>query len=101
MRTMRATGGAKNTKMTACTALVGEITAFYIEPRWQGRGIGRQLMQKLIGSARSRGVTNLQVEADPGATGFYQAMNFKTIGQVPSGSIEGRCLPLKAAKIVY
>ena len=44
--------------------------------------------------AREAGYTSLLIEADPNAVGFYEAMGADRIGEVPSGSLPGRTLPL-------
>lgn len=71
----------------------GEIQAFFIEPDCKRRGIGRRLWRKAAERARALGMKTLYLDADPAAVPFYEALGFATIGEVPSGSIEGRTLP--------
>lgn len=71
----------------------GEIHAFFIDPAWQRRGIGRLLWQKLLERAKESGLVRLYLDADPAAVPFYEALGFEVIGESPSGSIPGRTLP--------
>lgn len=78
------------TDLTNCS---GEIHAFFIDPEWQRKGIGRLLWRKLAERAREAGLTELHLDADPFAVPFYEALGFQVTGEVPSGSIPGRALP--------
>ena len=52
----------------------------------RGRGLGRVLMQQLIGEARDRGATEifLEVRADnPGAQALYRDLGFEQIAERP------------------
>ncbi len=71
----------------------GEVHAFFIDPAWQRKGIGRLLWQKLVERAKEKGLTGLHLDADPLAVPFYEALGFKVTGEAPSGSIAGRSLP--------
>jgi ribosomal protein S18 acetylase RimI-like enzyme len=71
----------------------GEIHAFFIDPEWKRRGVGKLLWQKLLERAKAKGLISLHLDADPAAVPFYEAQGFKTICEVPSGSIAGRSLP--------
>lgn len=44
--------------------------------------------------ARALGLSSLLIDADPNAEGFYLRMGAERVGEVPSGSISGRMLPL-------
>lgn len=71
----------------------GEVHAFFIDPNFQRRGIGRSLWLKVAGRAKALGIKTLDLDADPAACAFYRAMGFVEIGEAPSGSVEGRMLP--------
>lgn len=71
----------------------GEIHAFFIDPEWKRKGIGRSLWLKLFDRAKARGLAELHLDADPAAVPFYEAMGFQVTGSAPSGSIPGRSLP--------
>lgn len=70
-----------------------EINAFFIDPDFQGRGLGRVLWDSVLAQAREKGVIRLHLASDPFAVPFYEKLGFVTIGTVPSGSIGGRALP--------
>lgn len=74
-------------------ATSGEINAFFIDPDWQRRGIGRMLWQKVLDEARAAGLIRLHLASDPGAVAFYKKLGFVIMGEIPSGSIPGRTLP--------
>ena len=71
----------------------GEVHAFFIDPAFQGRGVGRMLWLKVVELAKSKGIVKLHLEADPFAVPFYEAMGFVVVGEAPSGSIIGRTIP--------
>ncbi len=71
----------------------GEVNAFFVDPDWQGKGVGRLLWQKLLERAKAQDLSQLHLDSDPFAVSFYQAMGFAVTGQTPSGSIPGRFLP--------
>ena len=71
----------------------GEVHAFFVDPGWQRKGIGRLLWQKLVERAKAKRLEVLHLDADPNAVPFYEALGFKVVGEVPSGSIAGRHLP--------
>lgn len=71
----------------------GEIGSFFIDPAHKRKGIGRLLWQAVLDFADAQGVKTLRLDADPAAEPFYEAMGFKTVGRVASGSIAGRTLP--------
>lgn len=72
----------------------GELGNLWVVPERIGTGLGRQLWQHAVATARMTGYTSLRIEADPNAVGFYKVMGAEEIGEVPSGSIPGRTLPL-------
>ena len=71
-----------------------EIGKLFVEPDRMGRGVGARLVQWCIDTARAGGGTVLRIEADPQAAPFYEHFGAVRIGEAPSGSIPGRCLPL-------
>lgn len=72
----------------------GELAHLFVEPSWIGHGIGRLLWNDVCLRAQSLDFQRLRIQADPGATPFYEAMGARQIGAVPSGSIPERRLPL-------
>ena len=71
----------------------GEVHAFFVDPEWKRRGIGKLLWQKLLERAKAKGLKSLHLDADPVAVPFYKAQGFKIIREVPSNSIPDRYLP--------
>lgn len=70
-----------------------EVEDFFVEPAFQGRGVGGALMDQLLAAARATGATVLEVDADPNAESIYAKLGFQTFARSPSGSIPGRWLP--------
>jgi GNAT superfamily N-acetyltransferase len=72
----------------------GELGNLWVVPERIGTGLGRRLWQHAVATAAGAGYVSLRVEADPNAVGFYTAMGARQVGEVPSGSVPGRTLPL-------
>jgi GNAT superfamily N-acetyltransferase len=77
-----------------------EVEDFFVEPAFQGRGVGAALMAELLAAARAAGATVLEVDADPNAEAIYAKLGFETFSRSPSGSIPGRWLPRMRRSIV-
>lgn len=71
----------------------GELAACFVEPDYQGKGVGRLLFDTFISKARDLNLKTIWLDADPSAEPFYARMGFVTTGRAPSGSIPGRSLP--------
>ncbi len=64
----------------------GEIQTIGVDEAARGRGLGRTLMERLLGEARRRGVPRmlLEVRADnPVAQSLYASLGFETIAVRP------------------
>lgn len=72
----------------------GELRDVFLDPSVIGRGFGRTLWNHAMAKAEELGFESLTIDADPNAEPFYAAMGAVRIGEMPSGSIEGRMLPL-------
>ena len=70
-----------------------EVEDFFVEPAFQGRGVGGALMGELLSAAKAAGAEVLEVDADPNAEAIYAKLGFETFSRSPSGSIPGRWLP--------
>jgi len=55
---------------------VQEVEDMFVDPVRQRRGIGRQLMQDLVTTARRAGVARIEVTANPHAEAFYRSVGF-------------------------
>jgi GNAT superfamily N-acetyltransferase len=71
-----------------------ELELFYVDPASIGAGHGRRLWRHAVSAAREHGCRRIFIHSDPHAEGFYRAMGARHVGEVASGSIEGRLLPL-------
>ncbi len=69
------------------------LEKMFVEPAFIGFGIGKHLWEKGEGLARDAGASELALDSDPYAEGFYLAMGAVRVGEAPSGSIPGRVLP--------
>ncbi|MEM6578841.1 MAG: GNAT family N-acetyltransferase [Pseudomonadota bacterium] len=69
------------------------LERLFIDPNHMGQGIGRRLFDWSVTVARYQGASELIVESDPQAEGFYRRMGCQPAGTAPSGSIPGRVLP--------
>jgi GNAT superfamily N-acetyltransferase len=72
----------------------GELDSLYVAPEAIGRGVGRALLDEARRVARREGFRALQIHADPNAEAFYVKHGAVRVGEVASGSIAGRALPL-------
>jgi N-acetylglutamate synthase-like GNAT family acetyltransferase len=77
----------------------GELGNMWVEPEWIGTGLGRRLWQDAMSTAGKTGFETLRITAEPQAEGFYRAMGAHRIGELPSGSIPGRVLPLMQVQV--
>jgi GNAT superfamily N-acetyltransferase len=70
-----------------------DLAKLFIAPSTLRAGVGRQLFDWAVSTARERGARWLWIEADPDAAEFYRRMGAIDDGVAPSGSIPGRFLP--------
>lgn len=73
---------------------VGEIGMLFVDPVAIGQGVGRALLTHLVDLAAVAGFARLRIEADPYAEAFYLAQGAVRVGEIASGSVAGRVLPL-------
>lgn len=72
--------------LTARSWGVVEITNLAVEAAWQGRGLGRRLLQAAIDSARSAGALRLDIATGNSSLaqlGLYQRMGFRIAAVEP------------------
>jgi len=72
---------------------VRELEHFWIDPKYIGKGIGRELFRHVRETLKAVKAEKLRIVADPNALGFYKKMGAKQIGDVAS-TPPGRLLPL-------
>ncbi|MBM3232256.1 GNAT family N-acetyltransferase [Candidatus Pacearchaeota archaeon] len=58
----------------------GEVTKVFIDPEYQGRGIGKQLMNLIEKEAINRGIRKLWLISSLPAIKFYENLGWKTVG---------------------
>ena len=73
---------------------VADLSKLFVDPDAIGTGAGQNLYNWALDQAKLCGSSKLMIDSDPQACGFYQRMGAKIVGETPSGSIEGRFLPL-------
>lgn len=71
--------------LTRCVLDEEELLLLAVDPQDQGRGIGRQLLQRVITDARKRGMTRLFLEMRDGngAARLYAGAGFSQVGRRP------------------
>ncbi|MEO1576840.1 MAG: GNAT family N-acetyltransferase [Pseudomonadota bacterium] len=77
------------------------LDALFVEPECIGQGVGRALWQRAVEQATVHGAQRIEIHADPYAEPFYAAMGAVRVGEVPSGSVPGRVLPLMHFALRY
>ena len=85
-----AVAGLAQVKVTDVDA---DLLKLFVEPALLRSGVGRLLFEWAIATARSLGAIRMIIEADPGATPFYERMGARHAGFARSQSIAGRMLP--------
>ena len=71
-----------------------QLEHLWLRPECMGQGLARRLFTEMVKQARSAGVTELQIKADPNAEGFYLKM-----GAVRTGE-EVYELPVRIRRVV-
>ena len=85
-----AVAGLAQVKVTDVDA---DLLKLFVEPALLRSGVGRLLFGWAIATARALGAIRMIIEADPGATPFYERMGARHAGFARSQSIAGRMLP--------
>jgi len=73
---------------------VAELDALFVEPAAMGQGIGRKLWRHVVATAAKLGCSEIVLQSDPRAEGFYLAMGAQRGGESESTVLPGRMLPL-------
>ena len=64
----------------------GHITNVAVDPDYQGQGMGRKLMEKLVEAVKPLGVDSMTLEVRPSNTralALYEKLGFKSVGRRP------------------
>ena len=78
---------------------VAEVEVMFVEPAFKRKGVGRRMWLLAEERTRALGGRSIELDADPFAVAFYEAMGCSLIGQTPSGTIPGRMLPRMAKRL--
>jgi predicted GNAT family N-acyltransferase len=60
----------------------GHVGRLAVLPEWRGKGVGTALLSRLTEAARQRGMTELALNAQTTAIGFYERFGFASLGEV-------------------
>ncbi|MGH9801271.1 MAG: GNAT family N-acetyltransferase [Blastocatellia bacterium] len=70
------------------------IRAFFVDPDFARRGIGRQIIEACESAARAAGFTHLELGATLPGVALYAALGYQPIERVEHPMPEGEVLPL-------
>ncbi|MBS1787778.1 MAG: GNAT family N-acetyltransferase [Acidobacteria bacterium] len=70
------------------------IRAFFVDPDFARRGIGRQIIEACEAAARAAGFTKLELGATLPGVPLYSAMGYQPIERIEHPMPEGEVLPL-------
>ncbi|MDQ1651773.1 MAG: hypothetical protein QOI35_973 [Cryptosporangiaceae bacterium] len=65
-----------------------ELEDLFVDPQYMRRGVGRGLVEDIVGRARAAGAGGIEVTANPHAMAFYDSVGF-----VPAGVVQTRFGP--------
>lgn len=79
--------------LTDLQGKAGEVDALFLDPKFIGKGLGKYFWEDLIATGKQLGFSHFTIDSEPYAEQFYLKMGAIKVGETPSGSIEGRCIP--------
>lgn len=80
-------------RIVATGTLIGyDVRRVYVEPAWQGRGLGRAIMAELEARAAKQGVEEVQVYASLPAKPFYERLGYLAVEEGARDCGEGQVL---------
>jgi GNAT superfamily N-acetyltransferase len=67
----------------------GSIWALFVLPAWEGRGVGRRLLEGAVSWLARQGCTTVWLSTAPGtrAEGFYAHLGWERAGRTGSGEV--------------
>jgi len=74
--------------------IVDELIGLYVHPKYQGKGIGRVLVQHFCNEATDQGVDKVITTASLYAEGFYLQLGFTAIQKAPHYLRSGVIVPV-------
>jgi GNAT superfamily N-acetyltransferase len=65
------------------------IWALFLLPEWEGKGLGRALLDRAVAWLFDQGCTSIWLTTDPAtrAAGFYEHVGWKRVGPAPNGEV--------------
>jgi N-acetylglutamate synthase-like GNAT family acetyltransferase len=75
-----------------------ELEHMWVKPQYIGTGVGKELFLDAMDRAAALRVSDVEISADPNATGFYERMGARKIGETDA-SIDGQVRKLPRLKI--
>lgn len=73
IKTSRLIGFARATGDRVFHAIIWDVV---VDPAYQGLGLGKVLMERLMADLMKMGISNIALYAEPTVIGFYQPMGF-------------------------
>ena len=78
-----------DSKIIGCVLLVplddgfkkGQLIQMAIETDWQGKGLGKQLVQYLLEFSKNKGFKEIVIHSRADVTSFYEALGFSVYGE--------------------
>ncbi len=77
-------GGERVVGFYALMVEPAELDLMFVSDQAQGCGIGRRLVEHMLGEARSAGIDRVRVVSHPPAEGFYRSVGARLVGTVPA-----------------
>ncbi|MEH2376466.1 GNAT family N-acetyltransferase [Nostoc sp.] len=74
--------------------IVDELMGLYVHPKYQGKGIGRALVQHFCDQATEQGIDKVITTASLYAEGFYLRLGFTAIQRTPHYLRSGVVVPV-------
>ncbi len=75
---------------------VSSLEHLWVDPPWIGQGLGRLLLEHAVRQARESDARSIEVVSDPNASGFYERMGARRVGEHQGAPLDGqpRMLPV-------
>ena len=81
--------------------IVDELIGLYVHPKYQGKGVGRALVQHFCNEATNQGINKVITTASLYAEGFYLRLGFTAIQKAPHYLRSGIFVPVtKMSKVL-